>query len=107
MKNRIGTCCLLLIAGILLLVGFTHRFNTLVSGSVNPTDAGLRAWVFSATDTLTSSIESNGRFQISNVKAGHYRLLIEGKPPYRNVVKEGIVVTDGAPVDVGTIDMQK
>lgn len=107
MKNRFGACCLLLIAGILLLVGFTHRFNTLVTGGVNPTDAGLRAWVFSATDTLTSSIDNNGRFQISNVKAGHYRLLIEGKPPYRNLVREGIVVTDGAPVDVGMIEMQK
>jgi hypothetical protein len=107
MKNRLITCCLLFIAGMLLLVGFTHRFNTLVTGSVNPMDAGLRAWVFSATDTLTSSIENNGRFQISNVKAGQYRLLIEGKPPYRNVVREGIVVTDGAPVDVGTIEMQK
>jgi len=107
MKNRLTICCLLFIAGILLMMGFTHRFNTLVTGGVNPADAGLRAWVFSATDTLTSSIESNGRFKIGKEKAGNYRLLIEGKPPYRNVVKEGIVVTDGAPVDVGTIEMQK
>jgi hypothetical protein len=95
------------IAGLLFLLGFMPAFNTIVTGSVNPPDAGMRAWLFSSTDTVTATVESNGHFQIPNVKPGNYRLMIEGRPPYRNGVKDGIHVTDGQPLDVGVIEMQK
>jgi hypothetical protein len=88
-----------------LLFAFTKHWNSPVKGRVNPEDAALRVWIFGA-DTLSATINS-GYFQIDNAKPGSYVLLIQGKPPYRNMTKDGIVVADGQPTDVGTIEMQK
>jgi hypothetical protein len=87
------------------LFAFTKKWNSPVKGKVNPSDAALRAWVYGP-DTLNAAVIS-GYFQINNVKSGNYILVIEGKPPYRNSSKDGIVVVDGQPTDVGTIEMQK
>lgn len=106
MPGRFLTCCFLLI----FLATPQERIRSMagtVTGNVNPAEAALRAWVFSSTDTLTAQVENSGHFQISPVKPGNYRLLIEARPPYRNSVREGIRVADGPPTDVGTIDMQR
>jgi|SRR5882724_6605949 len=94
-----------LIFAFVFLFSFTKTWNSPVKGKVNPSDAALRAWVYGS-DTLNAPVNS-GYFQIDNVKPGSYILVIEGKPPYRNVSKDGIVVVDGQPTDVGTIEMQK
>ena len=107
MTNRLLTWCLVLITSLAPAAGFIKPVAGTLTGNVNPPEAGLRAWIFSATDTLTATVENSGHFQISQVKPGNYRLLVEARPPYRNSVKEGIHVADGVPTDVGTIEMQK
>jgi len=107
MSNRLFTSCLLLTTGLALATAFTRPFAGTVTGNVNPPEGASRAWIFSATDTLMAPVENSGHFQISPVKPGHYRLMLEAKPPYRNNVKEGILVVDGMPTNVGTIEMQK
>jgi len=97
---------ILSIIGIVLLLAFTRTWNSPVKGAVNPSNAAIRAWVFSKTDTLSATVDQ-GIFQINNVKPGSYILVIEGRPPYRSTIKDGIVVVDGQPTDVGTIEMQK
>jgi hypothetical protein len=92
--------------GIVLLLAFTKTWNSPVKGAVNPSNAAIRAWVFSGNDTLNSPVDQ-GNFQINNVKPGTYVLVVEGRPPYRNTARDGIVVVDGQPTDVGTIEMQK
>ena len=94
------------IAGIVLLLAFTKTWNSPVKGAVNPSNSAIRAWVFSSGDTSNATVDQ-GNFQINNVKPGTYVLVVEGIPPYRNTVKDGIVVVDGQPTDVGTIEMQK
>jgi len=42
---------------------------------------------------------------IENVKPGNYTLMVEGRPPYRNMVKQGIIVVNGQLTDVGVIQM--
>ena len=95
-----------LIMGTLIVcgLGFRTMFNSPVKGSVSPSNGGLRAWVFSKTDTANASV-TEGNFLIDNVKPGSYTLMVEGKPPYRNSVKEGVVVAEGQPTDVGVIEM--
>ena len=88
-----------------ILFAFKTNWSGPVKGKVNPEDAALRAWIYGP-DTLNAPINS-GYFQIDNVKPGTYLLVIEGKPPYRNVSKDAIVVVEGQPSDVGTIEMQK
>ena len=107
MATRLITYCLLFLLPLLREAGNTKIFAGAVMGNVNPADAALRAWLFSPTDTLTAQVENSGHFQISQVKPGNYRLLIEARPPYRNYLKESLHVTEGPPTDAGTIEMQK
>jgi hypothetical protein len=96
----------LVFAIVLMLFSFQRLFNSPVKGSVNPSDAALRAWVFSQTDTVNAPV-NQGYFTIEGVKPGNYILMLEGRPPYRNTVKKGIQVSEGQPTDVGVIEMEK
>jgi len=86
------------------LFSFNAMFNGTVKGTVTPPDGATRAWVISATDTLKATI-ANGAFEIPGVKPGTYKVIIEAKPPYKNVAKDGVNVTDGQTSDVGEIKL--
>ena len=77
-----------------------------IKGKVTPADAAVRAWAESSTDTLNVAIQ-NGMFEIGNAKPGTYKIVIEAKPPYKNTAKDGVVVADGQPTDVGEITLNK
>ena len=77
-----------------------------IRGSVTPAEGGVRAWAESATDTLKTPI-INGSFEITDAKPGTYKVIIEAKPPYRNVAKDGIIVNDGQAADAGEIKLEK
>jgi hypothetical protein len=88
------------------LFAFAHlRFGS-IRGTITPIDAGIRAWAESATDTLKAPIV-NGSFEITNAKPGAYKVVIEAKPPYRNIAKDGLMVTDGQATDAGEITLEK
>jgi hypothetical protein len=88
------------------LFAFAHlRFGS-IRGTITPIDAGVRAWAESATDTLKAPIV-NGAFEITDAKPGAYKVVIEAKPPYRNVAKDGLMVTDGQATDAGEITLEK
>jgi hypothetical protein len=92
-------------AATLLLTFSQHRLGS-IKGTVMPLDAGVRAWAESATDTLRAPI-LNGSFEISDAKPGAYKIVIEAKPPYRNIARDGIMVTDGQETDAGEIKLDK
>ena len=81
------------------------RFGS-IRGTITPIDAGVRAWAESATDTLKAPIV-NGAFEITDAKPGAYKIIIEAKPPYRNIAKDGLMVTDGQATDAGEITLEK
>ena len=85
-------------------------FNSLRSGSikgtVSPGDGAVRAWAESAADTLKAPVV-NGAYEITDVKPGSYKVIIEAKPPYRNAAKDGITVNDGQAADAGDIKLEK
>ena len=93
------------IAAALLLTFAQHRLGS-IKGTVIPLDAGARAWAESATDTLRAPI-LNGSYEITDAKPGAYKIIIEAKPPYRNIAKDGIMVTDGQETDAGEIRLDK
>ncbi len=80
--------------------------NGTVKGTVNPPDGATRAWLLSSTDTLRTEI-NQGAFEIKDVKPGTYRVIIEAKPPYKNIAKDGVTVTDGQTSDVGEIKLSQ
>jgi hypothetical protein len=89
-----------------ILFAFTFLRAGSIKGTISPTDAGVRAWAESATDTLRAPI-INGSYEITDAKPGAYKVIIEAKPPYRNIAKDGIMVNDGQPTDVGEIRLEK
>ena len=88
------------------LFSFTHLNTGSIKGSVTPADAGTKVWALSITDTLKAQIKS-GSFEITNARAGTYRLIVEAKPPYKNTAKDNITVADGAPTNVGEIKLSQ
>jgi len=85
---------------------FKALVNGTVKGTVTPSDGAARAWIISATDTLKAPIDK-GAFEIPDVKPGTYKVIIEAKPPYKNVAKDGVTVTDGQTSDVGEIKLSQ
>jgi hypothetical protein len=92
-----------IIAGSLAFLPF--RGGT-IRGSVIPADGGVRAWAESAVDTLKAPI-INGSYEIADARPGTYKIIIEAKPPYKNVAKDGVVVSDGQTADAGEITLEK
>jgi hypothetical protein len=88
------------------LMAFNNIQDGWVKGTVTPPEGALRAWVLSAKDTFKTDIIA-GVFEIRDVKSGTYRLIIEAKPPYKNISKDSITVKEGNPVDVGEIALQQ
>src|ERR1700761_9136863 len=88
------------------LFAFTHFRGGSIRGSVMPSDGGVRAWAESSTDTLKAPI-INGSYEITDAKPGTYKIIIEAKPPYRNIAKDGLTVNDGQSTDAGEIRLEK
>lgn len=95
-------------AGIIALAisAFTSLQTTSIKGTVTPADKAVKAWALSPTDTLSAPV-TNGSFEIQNVKAGDYSIVIEAQAPYANTRKKDVVVADGQTTDVGEIKLQQ
>jgi hypothetical protein len=88
------------------LFAFTGIKSGSIKGTVTPANAAAKAWAISGTDTLKASIDG-GSFNISDVKPGVYKVIIEAMPPYKNIAKDGVTVADGQQTDVGEIKLQQ
>lgn len=77
-----------------------------IKGTVSPADAAVQAWAYSVADTMKAPV-SEGSFEITGLKGGDYRLVIEAKAPYKNQVKENVSVMDGQATDVGEIKLEQ
>src|SRR5881628_2024207 len=80
--------------------------NGSIKGKIIPADGASQVWEISSSDTLKAAI-SQGTFQISNVKQGTYKIYIDAIDPYKDVVKEGVQITENGTVDLGEIQLTK
>ncbi len=87
------------------LFSFNAMQTNSIKGTVTPADKAVRAWAVSPTDTVRADIQ-NGAFEIKDVKAGTYAVIIEAQEPFANTRKKDIVVTDGQTTEVGEIKLQ-
>ncbi|MFT4023566.1 MAG: hypothetical protein QM664_07265 [Flavihumibacter sp.] len=44
---------------------------------------------------------ADGAFEVVTAKEGTYKMIVEAKPPYRNVAKDNITVANGQSTDEG------
>ncbi len=77
-----------------------------IKGTVNPADAGVRAWAVSKRDTFRT-IVADGIFVIADVKPGLYTLVVEARSPYKNGGIPDVTVVEGQIADVGEIKLTK
>ncbi|MBV9988391.1 MAG: hypothetical protein JO301_11990 [Chitinophagaceae bacterium] len=74
-----------------------------IRGRVVPWNAAVNVWAVSDADTAHGVIQ-NGEFNIRKLKAGHYRLIVEGRRPYKVTTRPNVVVvSDTSFVNVGDI----
>ena len=105
MKNtRIGL--LGLSALFTALFAFKNIEGGSIKGKITPPDGAAQVWALSSKDTLKAMI-NQGSFEIQNASAGTYKIYIDATDPYKDVVKEGVQVTDGGVADIGVITLQK
>ena len=100
----------LAIAALAVSTGMLFSFNAFqtksIKGTVTPADKAVRAWAVSPVDTLNAEVQ-NGSFEIKDVKAGTYSVIIEAQEPFANTRKKDIVVSaDSATTNVGEIKLQ-
>lgn len=88
------------------LLSFDAFQSSSIKGTVSPADKAIRAWAVSADDTLNAEID-NGSFEIRDVKAGTYSVIIEAESPYASTRKKDVTVSpDRTVTDVGEIRLQ-
>jgi len=79
--------------------------QTVISGSVLPADGTESIWAVGAKDSARAVIINTGAFSIT-VKSGAYKLVVDAKAPYKDLVLDLDVKAD-QPLDVGQIVLQK
>lgn len=102
-KTRLTLAALAVSAATLF--SFTAFQQTSIKGTVTPADKAIRAWAVNNTDTLRADVQ-NGAFEIKDVKAGTYSVIIEAQEPFANTRKPDVVVANGQATDVGQIQLQ-
>ena len=91
---------------IFALFAFTAFKNGSIKGTVSPSASATSVYIVTGMDTMRTNIQ-NGAFDIDQVKPGTYKLVIEATAPYKNFEKEGVVVNEKKPTDVGEITLQQ
>lgn len=104
-KTWLGATAIAAIAAGLL--SFTMLDGGSIKGTLNPGNSAVRVWALNATDTFRTSVGQGTSFEISNVKAGTYRLIIEATPPFKNTAKDSVTVVDGSATDVGELKVNQ
>jgi len=105
MKRKFSILPLLLIP-VIALFSFSVRFSSVIKGTISPADKAGSVWAIAGNDS-TKVMPLQGAFQLNDLKAGTYKIVVEGIAPYKDFVKEGVVVKDGEVLDLGIITLNQ
>ncbi|MCM5528363.1 carboxypeptidase regulatory-like domain-containing protein [Parasegetibacter sp. NRK P23] len=87
------------------MYAFTNIQGGSITGKVAPADQATEVWAIQGTDTVKAAI-AEGAFTLA-VKPGEHTVIVDAKDPYKDVVKEGVSVTDGQATDLGEITLEQ
>src|SRR5436190_11409233 len=94
----------------LAFYAFTIMQTNSIKGTVTPADKAVKAVAISSNGKSADSVSApitNGSFEIQNLKAGDYSVIIEAMAPYGNASKVGVSVQNGKATDLGEIQLQQ
>ena len=104
MKKTGLTLCATILAVVVL-----HSFNSQRTGSINgsivPQDGAILVWAVQTTDTVKAA-PANGIFTLT-VKSGTWKVIVDAKEPYQDVMMENVQVSDGKETSLGEIRLQR
>lgn len=104
MKKRIVSLGII-VAFVAILFAFITPQSAIV-GSVSPADGAEGVWAVGATDSVRGTILNTGSFSLV-VKPGIYKLVVDAKSPYKDVVLPNLEVKQDQPLDIGEIVLQQ
>lgn len=83
----------------------TGAWQSSITGKVSPQDGAETIWAISATDSVRFALAS-GNFS-AQVKPGTYKLIVDAKTPYKDVLLDNLDIKDNQVLDVGEIILQQ
>lgn len=102
MKNAIVQLCLIVMAITGIHAMRLMQANT-ISGRVISPDALQFVWAVQGKDSVIAPA-FRGQFALK-VKPGIWKLLLHTQTPYKNMVIENVIVSDGKATDLGEIKL--
>ena len=99
----------LTLCAIILAVVALHSFNSQrtgsISGTIMPPDGAILVWAIQTTDTVKAA-PANGAFNLT-VKSGTWKVIVDAKEPYQDVMLDNVQVNDGKETSLGEIRLQR
>jgi hypothetical protein len=93
----------------ILLIAALHSFRGSqvgsIGGSIVPADGALYVWAFQNRDTV-KTVPVNGQFTLQ-ANNGVWKVIVDSKDPYKDVMIENVQVNDGKETNLGEIRLQR
>lgn len=104
MKESVKVLAIIVLA--LCFFAFTKLQDGVIKGRVVPPGGASHVWAISATDTIQTPVNM-GNFQFNSIKPGTYKVIINANAPYKDWVRDGVLVSDAAVVDLGDLQLAR
>lgn len=96
-------------ATIVIAISGIHAMQryqaTSISGKVVPAEAVNMVWAIGAKDTIKTTLKE-GAFMLPIKAAGQYKVVVDAKEPFKDVVKD-VAVETGKNTDLGEIKLEQ
>ncbi|MEO5995686.1 MAG: carboxypeptidase regulatory-like domain-containing protein [Chitinophagaceae bacterium] len=101
MKTKWTLVVIVLVA--IILHAYKEFQTSGISGRLSSKEAAEMIWAIQGVDSI-KAVPENGVF-ILEAKPGKYKIIVDAKQPYKNVLVESIEVTMGKTTDLGEVKM--
>jgi len=95
------------LVAVISIVSVLHAFKAVqtsgISGRITPADAAQMVWAIQGSDSLRL-VPAGGTFMIE-ARPGLYKVIVDAREPFKDVLLENIEVTTGKTTDVGEIKL--
>jgi hypothetical protein len=100
----------MIIAGVVIVIASVALLSfsypkTSIAGKVNPADAAELVWLIGQSDSM-KAVPSMGLFAF-DVKPGTYKLIVDAKDPYKDVLLDNLQVKQDEVMDLGEIPLKQ
>ena len=103
--KKTGLTLFATIIGVIALHSFGYNKAGSISGSIIPADGAVSVWAIQSPDTV-KAVPANGMFSLT-ARPGNWKVIIDAKDPYQDVMMENVQVNDGKETSLGEIRLQK